>query len=334
MRVHQSNPHVTALVVPSSQEAAAPSEPPRPVLHARDHADAAFHAARSYCDEKAIVGDRPVEDVKYFTYSATELAAFGEMQGDRAIIAFRGTLVNRKENWLVDVNCRFRGEPSRHRGFCDGWESLRPQITQWLEARAPKSITLTGHSLGGAMAVLAAYDLAERWPIAEVTVFGCPRTGTGAFAQSYEARTAGPGAITKLAAITTRYVMASDIVSRLPPPLVFAHVGTAIYINDSGNRIVSPMPLAARVVQTALTPQPDDPPPTSIEGTLLAVLRPLGPAAMAMAMPIWGAIAFFSVLTGMALRRDGMMHLAEKYRRALNSRLYMIERNPGLASII
>ena len=52
-----------------------------------------------------------------------------------------------------------------------------------------------------------------------------------------------------------------------------------------------------------------------------------------MAMPIWSAIAVFSVLTGMALRRDGIMHLAEKYRRALNSRLYLIERNPGLVSL-
>ena len=51
-----------------------------------------------------------------------------------------------------------------------------------------------------------------------------------------------PGAIAKRAAITTRYFVASDIVSRLPPPLVFALVGTAIYINDSGNRIVSPLP--------------------------------------------------------------------------------------------
>jgi hypothetical protein len=334
MRVDRSGPQVQALVAPSPQKAAAPREAPPAVVRARDHADAAFHAAKSYADEKAIVGDRPAEEVKYFTYSATELAAFGEMHGDRAIIAFRGTLVNRKANWLVDLNCRFRGEPSRHRGFCDGWESLRPEITQWLEARAPRLITLTGHSLGGAMAVLAAYDLAERWLIAEVTVFGCPRTGTGAFAKSYEARTAGPGATTKLGAITTRYVMATDIVSRVPPPLVFAHVGTAMYINGSGNRIDSPMPLAARVVQASLTPQPDDPPPTSIEGTLLAMLRPLGPPAMAMAMPIWGAIAFFGVLTGLALRRDGMMHLAEKYRRALNSRLYMIERDPGLAAII
>jgi pimeloyl-ACP methyl ester carboxylesterase len=334
MRLNESKPHIPVEVASSLQEAVTPREPPPTVVRARDHANAAFHAVRSYSDEKTIVGDRPTEKVKYFTYSVTELAAYGEMQGDRAIIAFRGTLVDRKANWLVDINCKFRGKPSRHRGFYDGWESLRPEITQWLEARAPKSITLTGHSLGGAMAVLAAYELAERWLIAEVTVFGCPRTGTGAFAQSYDSRNAGPGADTKLAAITTRYVMATDLVSRVPPPLVFAHVGKAIHVNESGNRIDSPMPLAARVVQTTLAPQPDDPSPTSIEGGLLAVLRPLGPAAMAMAMPIWGAIAFFGVLTGLALRRDGMMHAAEKYRRALNSRLYIIERNPGLAAIV
>ena len=333
MRVDYASSHVPLVVLPTPTPAV-PSYLPPAVQLARDHAHAAFNAVRSYADETAIVNHRPVEEVKYFEYSATELAAFGEFDGERATIAFRGTLINRRANWLVDFNCRFRGEPSRHAGFLDGWNSLRSEITQWLEARAPQSIALTGHSLGGAMAVLAAYDLAERWPIAEVTVFGCPRAGTGRFAKSYEERSAGPGTDNKLGAITIRYVMATDLVSRLPPPLIFAHVGRAKYINESGNQIVSPMPLAMRVVQTALTTQPDDPSPTSIEGTILGALRPLGPAAMAMAIPFWGVAAFFGMLSGLALRRDSMMHEAEKYRRALGSRLFMIEREPGLAASV
>jgi hypothetical protein len=334
MRISELKPGIPARLAPSPPEAVAAPDPPPAVLRARHHAEAAFHSARSYVDAGAIVGGGPAEEVAFFRHAATELAAYGEMQGDRAIIAFRGTLVSRKANWLVDIDCRFRGTPSRHRGFGDGWASLRPAITQWLAARAPKTIVLTGHSLGGAMAVLAAYDLAEHWPIAEVTVFGCPRAGTGAFAQSYASRPAGPGAGRSLGAVTTRYVMVTDVVARLPPPLVFAHVGTVVHVNERGNRIDRPMPLAARVVRTTLTPQDDDPPPTSVEGTLLAVLRPLGPAAMAMAMPFWGVVAFFGVLTGLALRRDGMMHAAEKYRRALDSRRFMIERDPGLSAII
>jgi hypothetical protein len=176
------------------------------------------------------------------------------------------------------------------------------------------------------MAVLAANDLAEHWPIAEVVVFGCPRTGTGTFAQSYQTRSAGPGAVKKLGEITTRHIMETDVVVRVPPPLVFVHVGKKIHVSETGNQIDSPAPLAVRVVKTAYGPQPDDPSPDTFSGVLLMLLRPIAPAAMAMAIPIMGAIGVIGVLTGLALQRDGMMHAAERYRRALDFRRYMIER--------
>jgi predicted lipase len=49
---------------------------------------------------------------------------------------------------------------------------------------------VAGHSLGGAMATLAAYDLASlRKPEAlNVYVYGCPRTGNHAFANDYRIR--------------------------------------------------------------------------------------------------------------------------------------------------
>lgn len=62
------------------------------------------------------------------------------------------------------------------------------------------------------------------------------------------------------------------------------------------------------------------------------LLRPFAPAAMA--IPIMGAIGVLGVLTGLALQRDGMMHAAEKYRRALDYRRYMIERDAGLVKTI
>ena len=64
---------------PSAQEIEALHEPSPDVVRARDHADAAFYAVWSYADEKAFVRDRPVEEVKYFTYPETDLAAYGQL---------------------------------------------------------------------------------------------------------------------------------------------------------------------------------------------------------------------------------------------------------------
>ena len=48
----------------------------------------------------------------------------------------------------------------------------------------------SGHSLGGVMAVLAAYDIAHLFPFKSTQVYtvGAPRPGNKAFAAKYEAR--------------------------------------------------------------------------------------------------------------------------------------------------
>lgn len=45
-----------------------------------------------------------------------------------------------------------------------------------------------GHSLGGALATLAAFDIAKELRLTDIHVvtFGAPRTGNRAFAQEYE----------------------------------------------------------------------------------------------------------------------------------------------------
>lgn len=51
-------------------------------------------------------------------------------------------------------------------------------------------IACSGHSLGGAMAVLAAYDIAELQPWASLQVYtvGAPRPGNRGFARQYNAK--------------------------------------------------------------------------------------------------------------------------------------------------
>ena len=50
-----------------------------------------------------------------------------------------------------------------------------------------KKVYITGHSLGGALAILAAYDLAQLYATRTFVIytFGCPRIGNHVFSDAY-----------------------------------------------------------------------------------------------------------------------------------------------------
>lgn len=79
-----------------------------------------------------------------------------------------------------------------HTGFYTSWLNTRheilPTVLDTMALYPNHTLTLVGHSLGGAVAALASLDfLARGWnPI--VTTFGEPRTGNAAFAQYFDAR--------------------------------------------------------------------------------------------------------------------------------------------------
>ncbi|KAJ6797671.1 phospholipase A1-Igamma1, chloroplastic [Iris pallida] len=93
------------------------------------------------------------------------------------------------------------------------------------------SLTVTGHSLGGALALLTAFEAASTIPDLPVSVisFGAPRVGNGAFAEKL---------IKQLQVKTLRVVVKQDVVPKLPgilfnegglmgrrPEWVYTHVG-------------------------------------------------------------------------------------------------------------
>lgn len=158
----------------------------------------------------------------------TDTECFVRIIGNNVIIAFRGT--DSKINWISnfcfekkiipygnsDSNIRV------HRGFLENYKSIRQTIHKMIPHNSCK-ITVTGHSLGAALAVLCAIDLQynfENHDI-EVYLFGCPRVGNAAFAKSYNKR------IFK----TLRVSNGNDIVTKIPPAIFgFRHVGTEIHI--------------------------------------------------------------------------------------------------------
>ncbi|MBI2381990.1 MAG: lipase family protein [Gammaproteobacteria bacterium] len=101
------------------------------------------------------------------------------------ILVLRGTDTAR--DWLTDGNIGLARGPSAwpvHAGFNDTFNSLRGQIDQYLRGKNPSAIHCIGHSLGGALATLAADYLSEL-SVAKIQLytFGSPRVGVTGFAR-------------------------------------------------------------------------------------------------------------------------------------------------------
>jgi triacylglycerol lipase len=163
---------------------------------------------------------------------------YGYTLAGQAWLAFRGTHQSR-EFLTTDLNLLPVGWPLCHCGFRRAWRRIRAQVFTWLEAlpETSRHLWFTGHSLGGALALLAAYDAAQGFHVRGVTTFGAPRVGLFLFRHRYNglaSASSGSETPAPLATITRRYTHATDIVSRVPPPLPYCHVGTEYCLRDDG----------------------------------------------------------------------------------------------------
>ena len=149
-------------------------------------------------------------------------AAISDSSGD-ALIVFRGTVPGDIADLATNINVR----PVRwhlggnvHGGFSAAFESVRVAIEAWLGRHAAEStVTVTGHSLGAALATLAM----ARWRTGRLVTFGCPRVGDAEFVASIEAKRC------------VRYVGCCDIVCNVPPasPWYCDH-GRMRYVDRTG----------------------------------------------------------------------------------------------------
>lgn len=139
-------------------------------------------------------------------------------QDNVVVIAFRGTEPINAEDWLSDISCHQRildpGVPGLvHGGFAVAInEVIKPTldaVSEISRGQTPR-LFITGHSLGGALAVLAAAMLhfVARQTIAGVYTYGQPRVGDPNFSTAYD---------TGLKSVTFRYVNDLDIVPHVPP---------------------------------------------------------------------------------------------------------------------
>jgi pimeloyl-ACP methyl ester carboxylesterase len=215
------------------------------------HLQKAELARSSYRDAQSLKDEYHANSFCEFgSLNQKQFAGFGILDADGcAVIAFRGTVISSWHNWATDFDMGFVENPARHQGFQRAWQAVAPEVHAWLALHHPRQITLTGHSLGGAMAIIAAFYLSNAWSINEVVTFGCPRVGSDDFVNAYSnARSASDDPTVGLGAVTTRYVKSSDVVARVPwESFGYNHVGRCLYFNRHGEQTTPPGSLLERV---------------------------------------------------------------------------------------
>ncbi|MBV8850930.1 MAG: hypothetical protein JOZ16_15245 [Methylobacteriaceae bacterium] len=139
---------------------------------------------------------------------------------DAAFLAFAGTDPLVAANWATDFDIRPNADTTE--GFTLALGPAIPKIVQLLRPGVP--VFVTGHSLGGALAAVAALQLAKAGvTIAAVYTFGMQRPGDEQFKSDYDAL---------LGMTTYRLVHGDDVVPSVPPSSFhFRHVGRLLHTN-------------------------------------------------------------------------------------------------------
>ncbi|ROQ18855.1 lipase family protein [Gallaecimonas pentaromativorans] len=111
-----------------------------------------------------------------------------EFEGDH-VIAMRGTNMKNVVDALTDANFGMASADNgsaAHFGFVRTFDSIKPGLKAYLDANPGRgAVHCVGHSLGGALATLAADWVAINYGRpAYLYTFGCPRVGQAGFARS------------------------------------------------------------------------------------------------------------------------------------------------------
>lgn len=151
------------------------------------------------------------------------------------VVAFRGTEPLKIVDWLTDLNAPGCPGPAKkgmvHLGFHRALACIHQEILDKIQEFRTNDQTLwfTGHSLGGALAMLAAASTYFEDPklLADgIYTFGQPRTCDQTLATTYDKA---------LKSRTFRFVNNNDIVPQVPLEPVFQHIGTLKYFDAHGN---------------------------------------------------------------------------------------------------
>ncbi|KAF2643139.1 alpha/beta-hydrolase [Massarina eburnea CBS 473.64] len=179
--------------------------------------------------------------IEYASELATDVTGFVSLDATNKmiVITFRGTASI--DNWITDltfktVDTNLCEGCTAHAGFWQSWQDSRKEVLASVErlsnANPTFKIVTTGHSLGGAIATIAAADLRNLKYNVDLYTYGAPRIADSTLS-SYITKQGNNYRVTHY----------NDIVPQVPPMFMdFVHISPEYYIEthnfksvDAGN---------------------------------------------------------------------------------------------------
>jgi len=207
--------------------------------------------AAGYAFLQTIYGDDLATDIDAHLGDVVTFGFLAVSPAKELVASIRGT--DSILEWLHDASFLMVPSPiSGSHGFTeDGftavYKSLRigqdngtlrakDSIKSYLDTGASASVTVCGHSLGGALSTLLTLDVGLNTSCRTPTAYSyaSPRTGDHLFASSFNTAIAS----------NYRIVNRQDLVPKLPPilPIPFEHVNTQFELNPPPNQINPTIP--------------------------------------------------------------------------------------------
>jgi len=213
------------------------------------HKDMLEFSAAAYCPADHIFPDWTCNhcmggfNVTTVIYNPS-LNTFGyigfDWENNRIVLAYRGTVPDSLTNWITDLEVSkqvpYEGVPNAavHEGFYTAYEAVKDQmmngLTTLTDTYPHVPIYITGHSLGAALSILAAVDIADNFPDNELYMYnyGDPRVGNQVFSNFFSTKVPN----------VWRVVNRDDPVPHLPFVwLNFYHVPTEVWYHSSQYKI-------------------------------------------------------------------------------------------------
>lgn len=145
---------------------------------------------------------------------------------DTLLVTFRGSAG--LQDWLGNLNAFSTSASygSLHRGFYFAFQAVKSSLEQVMKDMGTdnRMLVLTGHSLGGALATVAAAEWASSFKIRSVYTYGQPRVCKSDAASHIQS---------KVGSMFFRIVNDDDIATRVPPG--YTHVGKLSRFGPSGS---------------------------------------------------------------------------------------------------